>query len=148
MFFGIGISAMTASILCDEIFRYYRNKQLLEYSEQSLDKLQDLNLDYDILLQQLKDDPDFTKRIAPAILGTPPADANAVYPKVTIEQLIAAREALKQSSEQTTPQSPIPAWLFRCMKPVRRIILFIAGASLILISFVCFGKSKKPTTSI
>ncbi len=139
---------MTASILCDEIFRYYRNKQLLKYSERSLDKLRDLNLDYDILLQQLEDDPDFIKRIAPAILGTPPADANAVYPKVTIEQLIIAREALKQEPEQQIPKSPIPAWLIRCMKPVRRIILFVAGASLILISFVCFGRSKKPTTSI
>ena len=148
MFFGIGVSAMTASILCDEIFRYYRNKQLLEYSERSLDKLRDLNLDYDILLQQLKDDPDFTKRIAPAILGTPPSDEKAIHPKATIEQLLAAREALKQAPEQQIPKSPIPAWLIRCMKPVRRIILFIAGASLILISFVCFGKSKKTTTSI
>ena len=148
MFFAIGASAITTSILCDEIFQYYRNKQLLKYSEQSLDKLQDLNLDYDILLQQLKQDPDFTKRIAPAILGTPPEEANVVYPKVTIEQLITAREALKQEPKQTIPVSPIPAWLIRCLKPAKRIILFAAGASLILISFICFGQSKKNSSSI
>ena len=142
LFFSIGAAAITASILCDEILQYYRNKQLLKYSQESLDKLQSLNIDYDILLQQLKADPNLVKRIAPAVLGTQPPDANEVYPKVTIDQLLATRDALKQKPNQLKQNSEVPGWLNRCMKPAKRSILFIAGAFLILICFICFGKPK------
>ena len=144
VFFGIGTAALASSILCDDLLRYYRSKQLLRLAEESLNQLQSLNADYDALLGQLEEDPNLLERIAPATLGMEPADANTVYPNVTAEQLDAARKVLAEDSEQQPSRalSKMPDWIARCSEPSKRIILFLAGAFLILISFICFGPAK------
>jgi len=139
VFFGIGTAALAGSILCDELLRYYRSKQLLRLAEESLNQLQSLNADYDALLGQLEEDPNLLERIAPATLGIEPTNANTVYPDVTAEQLDAARKVLAEDSEQQLSRAEVPGWITRCSEPLQRIILFLAGVFLILISFVCFG---------
>jgi hypothetical protein len=139
VFFGIGTAALAGSILCDDLFRYYRNKQLLRSKEEALSRLESLNADYDALLKQLEENPGLLERIAPATLGTEPNEPNTVYPKVTAEQLDAARKVLAKGSKQQPAEVEVPEWIIRCSKPSRRIILFSAGAFLILISFICFG---------
>ncbi|MCK4753221.1 MAG: hypothetical protein KAS75_07225 [Planctomycetes bacterium] len=139
LFFSIGAAAFSAAILCGDLYRYYHSKQLLEASRRSLDKLESLNADYDALLNQLRKDPNFIERIAAATLGTEPKGTDTVYPKTTAEQLAAARKALTENSKQETIKSMIPKWVERCNKPYRRAILFLAGACLILISFMWFG---------
>ena len=141
VFFGIGTAALTAATLYDDLLRYYRNKQLLMSSEEALNKLKSLNADYDALLKQLEENPGLVKRIAPAALGIEPNDANTIYPKVTAEQLDAARKVLAEDSKQQG-EAEIPNWIIRCSEPSRRITLFSAGAVLILISFICFGTAK------
>jgi cell division protein FtsB len=143
VFFCIGTMAVAGSILCDDLLRYYRNKQLLRSAEETLNQLQSLNADYDALLRQLEEDPNLLERIAPATLGTEPADANTVYPNVTAEQLDAARKILAEDSKRQQPRAGMPDWLARCSEPSKRIILFLAGAFLILISFICFGPAKQ-----
>jgi len=150
VFFSIGAAALSGSILCNDLLRYYRNKQLLKTAEVSLNQLESLNTDYDALLQQLQKDPNFVRRIAPATLGTEPEDANTVYPKATTEQLAAARKVLTEDSagrrpaESQQPTEPIiPDWITRCSEPPQRVVLFLAGAFLILISFICFGPAKQ-----
>lgn len=139
VFFSIGTAALAGAILCDDLLRYYQNKQLLRSAEESLNQLESLNADYDVLLRQLEENPGILERIAPATLGTEPNDANTVYPEVTAEQLDAARKVLAEDSRQQLTGAEVPEWIIRCSEPSKRIILFSAGAFLILISFICFG---------
>ena len=143
VFFSIGTTALAGAILRDDLLRYYQNKQLLRSAEESLSRLESLNADYDALLKQLEENPSLLERIAPATLGTEPADANTVYPKATSEQLDAARKVLAEDLEQQPSRTELPDWLARCSEPFERITLFLAGALLILISFICFGPAKQ-----
>jgi hypothetical protein len=96
-----------------------------------------------VLLEQQEKDPNLVKRLAPAVLGAEPEDANAVYPRATPEELAKAHEASKDPNDQT--EGPmLPNWLTRCSEPRRRITLFIAGSFLVLISFTCFTPTKQP----
>jgi len=142
IFLSIGVAAIFVSIVCREFVGYYHKRQLLKAIQQATAQLESLNADYDALLQQLEKDPNLIKRIAPAVLGTQPPDANAVYPKVRVEQLAAARRALMEDLDRQTVDSAVPAWLIRCNSPRSRIVLFLAGACLVLISLVCFGPEK------
>ena len=146
VFFGIGVSTLGGSILCEELLRYYRNKQLLKEVQESSKELKSQIADYDALLRQCRDDPNLFERIAPAILGTEPADANTIYPRATPEQLAAAKKALTKDSSYQVAEPMIPRWLIRCSEPARRIMLFLAGAFLILISFMWFGSCREQKT--
>ena len=141
--FSIGAAALSISLLCDDLLQYYRNKQLLKAAEVSLNRLKSLNTDYDLLLQRLEEDPNLIERIVPAILGTEREDKDTIYPKLTPEQLNAARKALTEDPNQQFPESMIPDWLRRCSELRRRIMLFLSGAVLILISLVWFGSGKQ-----
>jgi hypothetical protein len=143
IFFSIGAASLGVSILCDDLVQYYRNRQLLRVTQQSVNRLKLLNTDYDILLEQLKKDPNLVKRLAPATLGTEPEDANAVYPRATPEQLAAAHKALMEYQKDQSDAAMLPEWLTRCSEPRRRMTLFVAGSVLILISFTCFTPIKK-----
>jgi hypothetical protein len=111
--------------------------------EQSKSRLETLIADYDALTARLENDPNLIKeRVAPSTLGAEPADSNAIYPKVTAEQLAAAKQALTEETEEET-EPAVPEWLGRCSKPRQRLILFLAGAFLILVSFIWFGSAKK-----
>ncbi len=143
IFFSIGAASLSISILCDDLVQYYRNRQLLRVTQLSVDRLKSLNTDYDILLEQLEKDPNLVKRLAPATLGTKPEDANAVYPRATPEQLVAARKALMEDQKDQSDAAMLPEWLTRCSEPRRRMILFVAGSVLVLISFSCFTPTKQ-----
>jgi len=145
VFFSSGAASLAGSILCDDLVQYYQNKQLLKAAQRYLERLESLNTEYDVLLDQLEKDPNLIKRIAKATLGTEPEDANAVYPKATAGQLAAARKALAEDPNHYQTESTMPEWLSRCSEPRRRIILFFAGAGLILISFICFGPAGNKT---
>jgi hypothetical protein len=142
VFFSIGAAALSGSILCEDLLEYYRNRELLKSAEETLSRLESLNTDYDVLLEQLRRDPNLFERIGPATLGTEREDEETIYPKVTPEQLDAARMALTEQSGERPPEPTMQRWLGRCSEPRRRIILFLAGALLVLISFIWFGSSK------
>jgi hypothetical protein len=144
LFFSIGAASLSSSILCDDLIRYYRNKQLLKTAQDSLSRLESLNTDYDALLKQMEEDPNLVaERLAPVTLGTETKDPNTVYPRATSQQLAAARKALMEESNRKPSQVAMPQWLRRCSKPRNRILLFTSGVVLVLISFVCF----RPQTS-
>jgi hypothetical protein len=146
IFFSIGAASLGVSILCDDLVQYYRNRQLLRVTQQSVNRLKSLNTDYDVLLEQLGKNPGLIKRLAPATLGTEPEDANAVYPRATAEQMAAAHRALTQDPNDQSLGPMLPEWLTRCSEPHRRTTLFIAGSVLILISFTCFTPVKQTPT--
>ncbi len=138
IFFSIGAGALGVAVLCDDLIQYCRNKLLVKEAERSLERLESLNAEYDALLDQLEDDPDVLKRIAPVTLGTQPEDPNAIYPKARARELAAARKAIINQADEETTEAQIPKWLRRCSEPAKRLVLFIAGAGLVLISLVCF----------
>jgi hypothetical protein len=148
LFFSIGAAALGVAVLSDDFVQYCRNRQLVRDAELSLERLQSLNAEYDALLQQLDQDPDLVKRIAPVTLGTPRTDPNTAYPKARAQELAVARKALVEQSEQDPPAPDLPMWLQRCSQPAKRMILFISGASLILISLVCFTTERHQAPSV
>ena len=139
LFFSIGAASLSSSILCDDLIQYYQNKQLLRTTQESLDRLESLNTDYDVLLERLNEDPNLVvDRLAPATFGTQSEDPNTVYPRATSRQLAAARKALMEESNREPAEVTMPQWLSRCSEPRNRMLLFISGVVLVLISFVCF----------
>lgn len=141
LFFSIGAASLSSSILSDDLIQYYQNKQLLRTSQESLGQLESLNMDYDALLKQLEEDPNLiVERLAPVTFGTEADDPNTVYPRVRKRQLEAAHKALMEESNGQTAQA-LPRWLKRCSEPRNKILLFISGVVLVLISFVCFRPS-------
>jgi len=142
-FFSIGAAALGAAVLCDDFVRYCRDKHLVREAELAVQRLKALNADYDGLLEQLEKNPDLLKRIAPVTLGTEPEDPCAIRPKARAEELALARKALVEQTGQEQTAPPVPAWLQRCSEPTKRIILFIAGAGLVLISLVCFTPEEE-----
>jgi hypothetical protein len=143
IFFSIGATALSGSILCDDLVRYYHNRQQLKEKEELSNRLKSLNAEYDSLLQNLEKDPNLLERIAPLVLGTGGNDANTIYPKATEELLEAVKKALEEDSSQQSTEPMMPDWLIRCSEPRRRIILFFSGAFLVLISFICLGSAKE-----
>lgn len=138
VFFSVGAAALGGAVLCDDLVVYCRNRQIVKEAEQSLERLDALNSEYDALLDQLEKDPNLLKRIAPATLGTAPEDPNAVYPKAKARELAIARKALLDQAGQDAPVAAVPPWLERCSEPSRKLGLFVAGAGLVLISLVFF----------
>jgi len=139
LFFSIGAASLSSSILFDDLIKYYQNKQLLREDHESLDRLKSLNADYDVLLERLEEDPNLVvERLAPA---TP----NMVYPRARSRQLAAARKALMEESNGQSAEVAMPQWLKRCSESRNRILLFVSGVVLVLISFVCFRPTELRT---
>ena len=145
IFFTVGATAMCGSILCNELLRRCQRKELLKAGKQTSYKLKTVIADYDVLLEQCEKDPNLAERIAPAALGIEPADRDTVYPQATAEQL-AAGKALTEDSDCRVSEPAVPDWLTRCSRPVNRVILFLAGAFLVLVSFVWFGPVKQKSS--
>ena len=145
VFFSVGAAALGAAVLCDDFIQYCRNRSLLQEAEASVKQLESLNAEYDALLQELEKDPNLLQRIVPVTLGTEPNDPNTAYPRARAGELAIARKAMLAEAEEEPPAPTIPLWLQRCSDPPKRITLFIAGASLILISLVCFTTAAEET---
>ena len=144
LFFSIGAASLSSSVLFDDLIQYYQNKQFLRAAQKSLDRLKSLHADYDVLLERLEEDPNLVvERLAPATLGTEHEDANTVYPRARSRQLAAARKALMEESNGESIEAAMPQWLKRCSEPRNRILLFISGVVLVLISFVCFRPAQQ-----
>jgi len=144
LFFSAGAVALGGAVLSDDLVRYWRNKQLLADAQESIERLKSLNAEYDALLVELEKDPNALKRVAPAILGTEPADPCTAYPRARAQELAIARRALLDEAEQAEARVVVPQWLERASEPRRRMALFISGAGLVLISLVFFTSDAPP----
>ena len=143
VFFGIGAVALGGSVLCEDLIRYCRDGNQVRESQRSIDRLTSLNKEYDTLLEQLDKNPELFQRIATPTLGKEPNDPETAYPKARAQELRVARQALLDQAARDQPTPDLPDWLVRCAEPRRRIALFVAGASLIIISMVCFTPEPK-----
>jgi len=149
LFFSIGAGSLSVSILCDDLVRYYRDTELLAAAEESLERLESLNADYDAVIEMLQsdpNDPNSVKHLARVTLGPEHRDPNTVYPRATPDQLAAARRVLAAHSKDSTSaeaESSMPEWLRRSSEPRRKLALFVCGVVLILTSLVCFGRKRE-----
>jgi len=143
IFFGIGVMVLTGSVLSGALQRYYLGKSTLNKQQQQTGRLETLINDYNVILAEIERNPDFAERIAPAILGNEPNDADTIYPRASSEQLSATRDLLRENPTPKPEEPAIPKWLSRCSKTRSRIMLFLVGAALILVSFVYFGPSRQ-----
>ncbi|MDD5458411.1 MAG: hypothetical protein PHF37_03355 [Phycisphaerae bacterium] len=140
IFFGTGAAALVFAILSEELIDHWRNRSTLAEARQTNEKLRLLNDDYDELLAKIESNPELLERLAPAVLGTDSNEPNTVNPHFTPQQLQAARLALKEQIGQQHKE--LPAWLLRSNEPRRRLAILLAGAFLILVSFIWFGAAK------
>ena len=140
IFFAAGLSVMMASLLFTDFYAYYQNKVLLAEAKRDVEKLKSLNDDYNDLLRQLRSDEQVGQRLAAATFGVEPKQQGVAYPRETITQLAAARRVLMEETDRKAQKATVmPDWLERCKNPNKRLIVFIAGAALILIAFIYFG---------
>lgn len=146
-FFAIGLFGLGLSILFDDLVSYYQGREALRLVEVTNEKLRSLNEDYDVLLEQLREDPNLLERAARVTFGAGGDSSDVVYPKAREEELAAARAALLEDSEKSSNKAVLPEWLERFKEPRRRAALFLASSVLILIAFVFFGTVKEAALS-
>ncbi len=144
LFFSVGTGAIVLSILVGEIDEYYANKDALVLSEEGNEKLRKFNTEYDLQLEQAEKDPDIIERLKHVTLGEQFESDDTVYPTATREA-IAQAEAVIASGIATPPHDdPLRKVVDRCMELRIRLSLFVAGAGLVLLTFLFFGKKRPP----
>ena len=142
IFSCIGIMAVSLSMLSPEWLDLYMIKSKLYQVEQTNLKIEALNRDHQELIDKIHSNPDILKRIDKVVFGIDPNDSNNVaVPTITSQQLQKVKAVLAETAPQKHEIIP-PRWLQRCGNDRERLILFIAGAGLIIVSFACFGKIK------
>jgi len=140
--FTIGSGAIGLCALCNDLVLFHYNLRGLALLEQESDSLRSINQAYGALLQRIDNDPNMIRRIAPAVLGLEPEDANAYYPAAGRHELAAAERTLARHDRSKRSIPTLPTWLERVREPRRRTAIFLAGAVLVLVSFACFGLIK------
>ncbi|MGA2171637.1 MAG: hypothetical protein ABSG82_01310 [Sedimentisphaerales bacterium] len=148
VFFSVGAAVLSATVMCDDLLDYFYNKDLLARVEGHLKKLKSLDADYNTLLAQFDGDPCQLARLAPATLGIEPNEPNTAYPRATANKLAAARRALSEEPDRLADKNGVPKGLCLCCRWPRRHILFFCGGTLVLISFLFFGPTRRPARSI
>ena len=147
--FTVGATVVCVVALADDLVQYYGTRQQLVAAQRMVELLEKLNADYEALLDQVRQDPNLIKRIAPATLGTQPQEPNTAHPTVRLEELMAARQTLFVADPASEEPPPLPLWLARCTQSGPRWGLFLSGAGLVVVAFVFFGpqrSSPSPTT--
>ncbi len=147
LFFTIGASAIVLSVLTDELVNYYRNRDLPNRIEADNQRIRDLSSRYDQQIQQIRTDPSLLQRLERITFRTTQsAGDNTIVPVASDEQLAAAREALLKNLESSDQPSQLPHWLVRMADEVNgiknRLMLFLAGMGLILVTFIFFGTPR------
>ena len=148
VFFSVGAAVLSATVLCDDIAEYFYNKSLLKQAEANLHKMESLNADYNALIGRLEGNPKELARLAPATLGMEPNVPGTAYPRATADKLAAARRALTEEPNASPADMGVPIQIILCCQWPRRHILFICGATLMLISFIFFGPTKDPSRTM
>ncbi|HBG28455.1 MAG: hypothetical protein A2Y10_10850 [Planctomycetes bacterium GWF2_41_51] len=145
----IGILSVSLAILGPEWKHLYKIKAAAIQSEQNNAKIEQLLDDHQSLINLINTDPNILIRLAPVELGETQQDPNAFVTQLTADALSQAKAVIDQTAADNAAfdSTQTPTWLLRATVDSSRIVLFTAGAGLILVSFVCFStparKSKK-----
>ena len=141
-FFVAGATVACLAALAGDLMVYYTSKQQLVSAQRRVELLEQLNADYEALLDQVRQDPNLVKRTAPAVLGTRPQEPNTAHPAARPEELLAAQQTLFVAEQPREEPLAVPDWVVRCNRPGYRWALFLSGAGLVAVAFVCFGPER------
>jgi hypothetical protein len=144
IFFALGIAAIFMSIKGDDIYNLYESNSLLDQTVIANQKLQALNTEYDLQLENIQNDPNILVRLKEVELGQEPHREETVFPDAPEEIIAIAKEALRNDDNLKPSKNAIPQWASRITEPKIRRGLFFAGTALVLVSFVCFGTPSPP----
>jgi hypothetical protein len=152
LFFTVGASAIVLSVLTDEIVNFYRTRDLPDRIE--ADNQRTATCPAATISNSSRSPGPRPPQTTRRSLFTPPATGdNTVVPVATEEQLTAAGEALFKNLQSNDQPSQLPHWLLRMADEVNgiknRLMLFLAGMGLILVTFIFFGTPRytpAPTT--
>jgi hypothetical protein len=144
VFFSVGASAIVLAILAGELQQLYDGRAVLQSQQAGNDKIAILIDDYDGQIKFINQDPNVLKRLERSTFGTKPVAEDTAFPMASDEGLETARKALLEEMD-TKRGSPTPEWLERSLQPKFRQSLFVAGAGLVLITFIFFGTPAKIT---
>jgi TolA-binding protein len=145
LFSAIGLFSLALATLGPEWKNLYKVKSATKQVEQNNGRIEQLLEDHEVLIGRINKDPEMLKRLAPVTLGEKSRDANQPDVKMTADTLDRAKEALAESTDEENPkgsEQEIPVWLQRATSDQSRMVLFVAGGGLVLVSFVCFGAKK------
>jgi hypothetical protein len=139
IFSAVGVLSVSLAVLGPEWKGLYKIKAAAIQSEQNNTKITQLLTDHQELINLIKTDPNILRRLAQVELGVDPNDPNTVAAKITSDCLSEAKAVLEQPQDPALVAQQTPSWLLRATLNSSRIVLFAAGAGLILVSFVCFS---------
>lgn len=150
VFFTAGLIAISTGALVDDLTRYYTIKIKLDDTLATNDKIERLIEDHNAMLTNLQRDPNAAQRLAMVTLGIEPNTADTAFPKSKQQTLSSARQAIIAAAPVTTPETVLPVWLERIQNQKMRLMLYIAGAGLVILAMTCFapgrGKSDEQQT--
>jgi DNA-directed RNA polymerase sigma subunit (sigma70/sigma32) len=143
VFSAAGICAVALTVLGPEWKSLYQMEAAVKQTEQNNRKIEEIIKDHQMLSAQISKDANILKRLAPLELGEQLDEPNQPVAKITADTLARAKAVLEQQQTQDdSDSSGVPKWLQRCTTAENRIILFAAGAGLVVISFACFGRKE------
>jgi hypothetical protein len=149
IFFTIGGSAVVLSILTGELETYYRNRNLPIRIKQMNEDISRLTAKYEMQITQIREDPAILRHLESVTFGTVPQSNEAIFPKASGDALLAAKEALSATMNQPLGPDPLPKWLARIAGPDNqrmRLTLLVAGLGLVMVTFIFFGRTLRPST--
>ena len=147
LFSGIGIGALGLSILVEDLLLYFYSKDHIHQIREDLVVFHTLNEDYDDVIARLGNDPNSRRRVALLMTGQRVEHADTVYPCAHREILNMARLVLRSPYQHYWEDQGLPHWLDRCRTRRNRVLLFLCGAGLVMVSIVSFGKNPAISTS-
>ncbi|MEN6385063.1 MAG: hypothetical protein ABFD79_07670 [Phycisphaerales bacterium] len=145
IFSAIGVLAVAIAVLGPEWKGLYKIKAAAIQSDRNNQKISQLLTDHQELINLINTDPNILRRLAQVELGVDPNDPNTISAQITSDYLYDAKAVLEQPQDPVLAAQQTPDWLLRATLKSSRIVLFAAGAGLILVSFVCFSAPDRKT---
>jgi hypothetical protein len=145
--YTVGLAAIVGAILADDILEHFQLRTRISRIRQANQKLRQISEDYQNLIELIENDPAVLSRLDILDRGTEPNDPNSPIPPLNASQLNKAREVLKNLDQKAPTDHKIPARVMRLTDSRVRLILFICGAALTMLSFTCFRNVNPPDST-
>ncbi|MHC5060428.1 MAG: hypothetical protein ACYTFK_05020 [Planctomycetota bacterium] len=145
LFFAVGAGAVALAVLADEVHNYYEGRSLLEKTLADNENIQFLTIEYEAQIDEIRKDPNIVARLRRVVLGLESSDEDTAFPTASQELLAEAGAAVLEDLQADKSAREIPKWVKRISEPKVRRSLFLAGAGLVLVTFIFFGApAEKP----
>jgi hypothetical protein len=147
IFFAAGTVAIALSFLVqNEMLKHFQMVALLDKTVKDNEKIQSLIDQYNAQNSLIEKEPNVLARLQQVALGqTPPEQEGVISPSDYNLQLAALAKQVLDENPPADPNEYTPTWARRCVDSRNRSALFLSGAGLLLITFMFFGSSRKPS---